>query len=307
MKTKPSAPFLIGAIAAVLLIIGSVVLVILGFGKLKTTERELRLKRKRLASFYRLEPYPSKGNVVREARSQLNLESWFSNLVSEASAKQLEPRERSPSRFMELLGQTRRKLLADADAEAVEVPQEFHFGFQRYFTEGSQLPSPDHVPRLTQQLVVIDHLCRAMYAEKVSRILTVTRQEFEGAGAGSRPRRLRQGAVDANVGIIGEEDLYAKLRFVVTFESDEHAVVGILNRLASHELFIVPTKLEFSKVGEDVRQHQKERESEDAGQAGKATVKLSRVERIVCGLPLEAPVSVKLSVDVYRFRKGPGA
>ena len=307
MKHKPSLMFMICAAVAAVLIIGSSVLVVLSFQKLETTDRKLKAREQELAGIYRLDPFPSKANVIREKRNDNELTRWYSNLVAQASEGQLDLREQRPSRFMELLGTAQRRLLTNAQ-DRVEIPDNFAFGFERYFSEGSRLPEPAHVPRLTQQLVIIDRLCRILFAEGVDGITAVTRDVFEG-GARTENRRRRTTAVSSDAGELKPGALYAKLSFTLQFDATELTTMGVLNRLSRDRLFIVPTSLLFSKTADDVRLYALpvSEPSAEAPDIVAPKEELSRQERMVCGLPLETPMHVTMKLDVYRFRRGPDA
>ena len=303
MKTKPSMFFVIGAVVAALLIAGSGVLVFTGFAGFGKTDRQYAAKRKALSAFYKLEPFPSNENVTRERENVEDLKAWYSNLMTRVSEGQLELEERSPSTFMALLGQKKRKLIAAAE-DKVELPFNFAFGFDRYFAAGAQLPSPTHVPRLTQQLVIIESLCEALYAEEVLRIRAVNRQPLESL---ADRRGARRGG-GAEPGEIPEDGLYARLNFGLEFEATENALIGVLNRLAAHELFVVVTRLDMAKTRPDVTHAEDMGRGERAATAGVAAEPvatddvLSRLQRIVCGRPVESPMSISLGLDVYRFR-----
>jgi hypothetical protein len=317
MKHKPSLLFMICAGVAALLIVGSSVLVFLSFQKLKKTSKQLKNAERALVGYYQDAPFASKANVIQEKRNDYQLTGWYSNLVAQASEGQLDLTEKRPSRFMDLLYRAQRRLLTN-HLDRVTVPAKFAFGFDRYFGEGSQLPSPEQVPRLTQQLVIINRLCRMLYAEGAESISSVGRDRFEGGSNSTADRRSRRraGAVDPDVGLIKPGMLFAKLTFTLEFVATERVVMGLLNRISRDELFIVPTRLSMRKTGNDVKLYELPTDDEgkpvaSLGEAGTAVVapekERSRLERIVCGLPIETPMQVQLTLSVYKFGKGPDA
>ncbi len=307
MKHKPSLLFVICSAVAVVLIVGAGVLVFLSFQKLKETDKELDGKKRELENVYRLDPFPSPANVRRELENRDALTDWRGKLVAEASAGQLELKEQSPSKFMTLLGSARRKLLEAAE-ERVDMPESFPFGFDRYFAEGSQLPEPAHVPRLMRQLVIISRLSTILIEEEIESLKAVNRDVFEGMTSGGG-RRTTVGGVNANVGLLGKDDLHARLSFTLEFKAKERAVLAILNRLAEDELFMVPTQLVLQKTEEDVQLYEL-RASESGAMAedevpADSDAPLSMQERMVSGLQLEPSMDVTLKLDVYRFNREP--
>jgi len=115
------------------------------------------------------------------------------------------------------------------------------------------------------------------------------------------------GAGVARAGEIGKGDLYAYLQFSLEFEAKEMALWRILNRLGSHRMFVAVTSLEL----------QKKRAAELDARTGSVGIappgpgetvdgkKIfpSRRERMLCGREQEEPVTVRMGVNVYRFRR----
>jgi hypothetical protein len=299
-----------------------------GMAELNRTQQELTAQRTELAGYYRKDPFPSPGNVTREAQNVELLNGWVQQLLETARKGQVESEERTPSSFVNLLGDRRNRLLAIADGTGMKLPsKDFAFGFERYFAAGSSLPAPEDVPRLTQQLRILDELCTVLFEEQVSELMAVEREEFEsGPSAGAARRgaaRLHAATPDsvAKAGVLGPDDLFAKLHFVLEFKAQEKALAAVLNRLAAHRLFVVVTALTIDKDMPDVRRARlpegeeaaevgergSERPADEGGAAdiaGSSTnVILPRSQRLISGLPVQAPMRVTMELDVYRFRK----
>ncbi|NIY14597.1 MAG: hypothetical protein GWM98_06750 [Nitrospinaceae bacterium] len=229
--------------------------------------------------------------------------------MQESGKGQLTLEMRRPSQFMRLLGDTRKRLIPMANAEGAEVVDEnFAFGFERYLEEGSELPSPVHVPRLAHQLLILDRVCSILFEEGVTKLTTTRREVFEGGPVVSR-RRSGAAPVQSDAGELKEGDLYARMRFSVDFEARESALVRAIDRLASNELFIVVNSLDCRKVGEDIAMEKipesgtlnlnPDEEGLEVDQLGRLFP--SRYERVISGAEAETPMAVTLSFDVYRF------
>jgi len=325
MKTGKNILFLAGSAVFAILLVVFGFLLFLVLRELHGTERELQERQAVLSEYYSRNPFPSPGNVAREAENVQLLESWLERLLSLARQGQIEPEEGStPSRFVNTLGEKRNRLLALAQNADVKLPsRDFAFGFDRYFVAGSTLPAPEDVPRLSQQLAIIDNLCGVLFEEKISEIVAIERQEFEGGGvapgAGRRGMAGRLGVFGGEdvtgAGLLSEGDLYTSLRFVLEFKTKEKALISVLNRLSRHSMFCVIKSLAIDKEVADVKEVKpkedvgRTKEGEEAPAEG-TTPEAAKVDeqtlprrsRIVSGLPVEKPMRVVMCLDVYRFR-----
>lgn len=310
MKAKPSIFFMVGALVAVLLIVGSVLLLVTSVRQTAKTQRQLNSKRSELDRIYKREPFPSKENVQRELANTTVLREWYGKLVNEAGKGQLEPEERSPSTFMSLLGQTQRTLIAESKGGG-RLPEDFAFGFDTYFGASSRLPDPKHVPRLTQQLKIVEGLCRMLFAENVTSIKAIRRDQFEAPTDGAAPEPAPKGKKDAapavDVNGIPEGALYGKLHFSIDFEVRESSLLAILNQLARHDLFMVVTRVEVTKQMDDVPKAVRPEPAAVAapavaGAPALAPEPLRRQERLICGVAVESPMLVTLDLDVFQFK-----
>lgn len=303
MKTKPSMLFVVGVVVALLLIAGSALLLVSSKRSVHRLEQDLAMRRQELSSAYQRDPFPAAENVQRENDNAASLNTWYAKLVGQAGKEQLDLEERSPSAFLSQLGTTQRELLATAN-DLSRVPRDFAFGFERYFGEGSKLPSPEHVPRLTQQLVIIDSLSRLMFGQNVAKIRSIQREVFEG-GVSDAARRGAKGLLEnPQAGLLAADALFSKFHFILEMEARESTVLGILNELAKRDLFIVVTRVDFKKQTADVKPVEPRAAREPQSDQPAIVAKpLERAERLVCGLALETPMIVTMEVDVYRFRK----
>ncbi len=296
MKSKPSIWFLVSALVSFLLIAGSAALLVLERRKAGDVDQRVARQRAELRMAYAREPFPSVENVAQERENTRRLREWHARLVAEAGKGQMAVEERSPSAFMALLGQVQPHLLAEGQRNPGRVPAGFGFGFDRYFVTGGKLPSPEHVPRLTQQLKIMESLTRILFEENVSRVITMHRELFEGGpSAGENEGVL----LNPQAGLTDAGGLYGRFHFALDFEAKESALIAVLNRLARHEMFTVVTRMEIVKLGEDVRPA--ERPAPTPATVDLLPEVLARQQRLVCGLALETPMRVKLNLDVYQF------
>ena len=168
------------------------------------------------------------------------------------------------------------------------------------------LPSPDHVPRLMEQLIIVQNLWQVLCQEGISAVSRIQRDEFEGGLVGRAGAALAARIKDA--GLIGEDELFARFHFVFEFSAREQALISVLNRLASHKLFIVVTNMDIIKSGPDIREPAPVVADEEAPQPaeGGEVAAPPVLQRTVCGRTVEEPMRVTLEIDVYRFREKEG-
>jgi hypothetical protein len=298
MKKKKLLLVVAGVVVAALILLAGFLL-FRGIAKLKATQDRLERAELDLRGDYAKEPFPSTQNVERVRANVGTLDAWQKKLSEKLSVGQVMPdTTRSPSAFISLLEQTRRELLG-IGGEAVD--ESFAFGFDRYFAEGSVRPVPAHVPRLTQQLLIISDVCKVLFDADVITLTGIQREQFEG---GTRV------VADPEAGLLQEGTLFTPLRFQFVFVTKEAALLNLLNRLARHTMFISVSEMNIDRTDPDVVIPAEEEEDgnefieeepvEDTGEAEKPVV-LSLEERTVSGPRKQQPVTVTLELDVYRF------
>jgi hypothetical protein len=336
MKLSQNIYVIVGGAVFVVALGASGFLLYRGFSQLAESETTLSQKRSELTQFFDKNPFPSPENVARERDNMQRLGDLFSGLTDELQKGQGKaPEKSSPSTFMSVLNGKRNGLVAAARARNVNLAQDMGFGFDKYLGSQSELPAPDHVPRLTQQLAIVETLGQILFKEGISELTTVKRDEFEGAvalaavpaapqGGSAPPKPRRQqpglpvapgqaGAIRAaKAGVMGAQDLYSSFRFTLEFKAKERALTALLNRIAAANTFMIVRRLQISKETPDVQdvtaQAAKAANDEDPGQNAAAKPAtpprtLTRQERMVSGLGMEAPMKVLLELDVYRFRE----
>jgi hypothetical protein len=129
-------------------------------------------------------------------------------------------------------------------------------------------------------------------------------------GRSRRTRRPVRAAPAPAAAQAGRDDaLYSKQRFVLEFQSGEAALCNILNRLASDPMFAVVTGLKLEKKADDVAVSSlavdggAQRAAAPDADAPAGTETPPRRDRVVSGPERDVPLSVRIELDVYRFRE----
>ena len=317
-----------------ILVLVSVFLLYRGFRAFNRAEKMLDQSKSELQSFYAQNPFPSESNVGRIQGNAKVLAEWLDRLMEALRKGSVEPENKTPSTFMNLLSEKRNALQKSARQSGTETPPDFAFGFERYST--GKLPAPSDVFRLTQQLTMIERICTVLFEEKTTHIVSISRDAFEegggdtsgdeasGRGARGRGGRGREEpaagggeGVARDAGILKEGALYSKLHFKIALAARERTILPILNRLAKSDMFTVVTAVSFAKEGEDVLTppapegasgEGRASEPSVAGDAKKETPVApaerypTRRERLVSGPDLEKPMRITLEIDVLNFR-----
>ena len=198
------------------------------------------------------------------------------------------------------------------------VASGFNFGFDKYLGESASLPMQEHVDHLTQQLTIIEMICKELYAAKILALEKVERETFEEQGAAQKTpeetgrnnkRRPRKESA-AKASVVSSQpkqagDLFSKQRFTFVFKARPDAFVDALNRLAAMDLFVVVAETEFRKTEDPLTKREaKKTDKEDKAPGAVAAADpatIPHAERIVTDPDLEPPVSVKLDIDVFSF------
>ncbi|MBM4147467.1 MAG: hypothetical protein FJ224_00270 [Lentisphaerae bacterium] len=321
MKTRKA--IVVGLVFAVVagMLIGAAVLLVRGTGELARAQTALDSKRREYDSYYGRKPFPSADNVSVEKRNLADEKGWLKNILAAAAEGTPEVQENTPSTFVRQLVEIKAQLKDAAARSRVALqpsPDAFSFSFQRYF-EGSVLPDKDHVAMMSQQLAIVEGLCRLLFRCGVLSIDAVARDEFESVratvqGPGEdRPgiRALagasqRDGALVNRMGPVSDHQLYARMYFGLRFKSTEDTLWRVLNELAAHEVFCVVNSVSVEKDGQDIRSPRGlaglAATDADVPAATVALREMSRQERQVTGKEIETPVVVTLHISAYLFK-----
>lgn len=317
MQSRRKVLIIVVASLLALLLVGAATLMVRGFLQLHEVDASLQTASETLTSLYAQNPFPSGGNLKLERENLKSISDELIELQLAMGAGQIEPVAQSPAKCITQFWETRNSLLSRA-GNAVKIDKNFDFGFGRHMK--GDLPSIQDVPRITQQLKIVEALCGILYTAKISALNGISRQEFETDSAAavvagkpaSAPAPVKAGAdivvknvVDATAGSIQAGQLYGRWHFVLQFVARESALMKVLNGLSSSPVFIVVTRMEVK--GDEKVFDRKEAEAVAAkaieksdGPGAKETI-TPRDARVVCGR--DALMNVKLELDVYQFAK----
>jgi hypothetical protein len=315
MQSRRKAWIVILAVFLALLLAGAATLVVRGFLQLQEVDRKLQGASETLTSLFAQNPFPSSGNLRVERENIGIISRELMKLQQAMAAGQIEPAAQSPAKCITQFWETRNAQLARA-GNTTRVDKGFDFGFGRHMK--GDLPSIQDVPRITQQLKIVEALCDILFAAKISALTGFSREEFESEVAsatapgkpGAAPLKagnevVVKNTVNAMAGLVPPGQLYGSWHFALQFTARESALVKVLNGLSRSPVFAVVTRMEVK--GDEKVFDRKEAEAiaarsaenPEGGNAREASK--SRDARVVCGR--DALLNVRLELDVYQFAK----
>ena len=294
-----------------------------------------------LGRYYNAPVFPSLENVKTVNKNARQMDSWFNDLIKRLAAGNVVSNDRSPSHFIAAGNQVRRQLIKKARKAGTELPDaktNFAFGFERYTGADKALPKSDDIPRLIEQLVIINRITSILFENGIKSITSVKREVFEktanesledadmvshSSRRGSRSRRRGRSNSSrmkssshkvTDVGIIKPGEIYAKMHFVFEFRAKEKSFINIMNAFSTSDMFIVVTSVSISKrtpklVPPEPTVDVKESDVVDAFDSGvgKNDDKVAKPklgpDYPVCGIKMEIPMDIHLELDVYKFRE----
>ena len=299
MLGKKKIIFISAILSAVLILLSAAFLLVGGIRKLSGAKEDLVKLINAWKVYYKKNPFPSRENIAIEKENEDLLQNKYEELITKLKKGEIPlTKDKRPSLFMTTLGNGRNKMVKLAGENGVTIPEEFSFGFERYFKDGVP-PAPADVPRLTQQLAIIESICSILFEEKIKEINNVWREVFENSTANSREELVQSEQGDADKPKEHKEEIVTKQHFIFEFSAKENSLVRILNRLADHEMISVVASVTLSSIKENLMD------------APMLSASLKEVDpdpwrdRIVCGIETEKPMIVEMGIDVYAF-KGKG-
>lgn len=323
MQSRRNILIMVLSAIIVLMFLAAGALVYREYTAFRQVETGLQGKFNELKGLYQRNPFPSDANLAVERKNLEVLGEELADLLSVMGRGQIDSFNQSPPKFMEQFWEARRDLKAKAKEMGVGLAggDDFDFGFGRHMP--GNLPAPQDVPRLTQQLKITQALCGVLYNARISELQGLGREEFEVdavGGAVARPVAPRsRGRVEAvsmsmnvinpSAGKIPEDQLFGNWHFVLQFTAREAALVGVLNGLARSPVFAVVTRMEitgenrlFQRAAEEGRVTRKSGGEAVAKSAeGGAVATVPRDQRVACGR--EVPLKVRMELDIFQFVK----
>ncbi len=314
----------------------AVVLLLLGGWRLSRSlarAREARAVRdrefNRLKELYASKPFPSAANVRQIQHDTEALAHIRGTMTEAVSAGNIPLQELSPSLFIQALQRSLRdRLLGQApivDGARV-VPDNFAFGFDRYLGAGAPMPAVGDVPRLAQQLKMVERLVDEIYAARIGALRALRRAEFETVVAAAEPdmpaaarRREGRAAAAAALGMV-ETPLYHAQRFSLELSGHQTAICDLLNRLAAMDLFVIVTEVNLRKRAEDIKTPPPP-ETVAPAAAPKGVPLLAAAltaapgkpqpppplsalpvsQRLMCGPDVDPPLDARIELEIYTF------
>ncbi len=253
-------------------VVASGVLAFLAQGKFSASakaDKRVKSDLKKLEEVYKSELFPSAENVETLKAQAESLSKMRAAITNDLAKYNTPAPQRTPSVFLQVLPALTRSLVEQAPVVdgKKSVASGFAFGFDRYLGPTAAMPEAGDVPRLLQQLYIVDELVKTLYASQVSQISSVSREIFEsGAPAGSDQEeggggkgRRRGGRANVSHGHSTDaaqktfNGLFSYQHFKVDFTAHQAAAIDFLNRVASLEkFFCVVTDVSFRKTAPDV-------------------------------------------------------
>ncbi|MFU8780444.1 MAG: hypothetical protein ACNA71_05400 [Kiritimatiellia bacterium] len=272
MKKKELVTYILLGIGGLLVVL-SAALLVLSIRQYREREQQFRGLRTQLMRLYASDVFPSAKNMEIERENRRQLEEWYQDLMLQLGRGNVLRDDRSPSQFIGRLDRTRNDLRQQAERNRVRLPDGsavFAFGFERYAGTG-QLPSPDDVPRLTEQLIIITRLTRLMIDSDISAVRSIQRDIFEERAAGAtaqdpvpgvrgaaQPSPARRGASpDSRRAVAArgpapdsrqqQARMFTTERIVLEFNAREESLARLLNALASNPMYTVVRAVRLQK------------------------------------------------------------
>jgi hypothetical protein len=304
-----------------------------------STSRDAAMKRDlaygELKSLYETKVFPKDDNINRIKTDQKELEAWEANVSNFLAKASIKADDLTPVRFKQALQKTVHQLASkkSKSLNKTYVAEDFKFGFDRYLGDSDSLPQLADVPKLAQQLHLIQAVVGELYDAKITKLTLVEREVFEadaterkgrsGAGGGTKPARPTAAAsrptqkpVAATGPVVSDgvnpvlSPLLTRQKLTFGFQAKPSALMGVLNRLAAMDSFAVVTSVEFTKDVDSVmlvedRKRALLKASEDGkkvGDGGATAVTDITRDRLVTDPEREPPLDVIMSVDVYLFK-----
>ncbi|MCL2104133.1 MAG: Amuc_1100 family pilus-like protein [Kiritimatiellaeota bacterium] len=302
-----------GALLAIVCV-GIGVLFVMVLMKSQAVKGERDTAFQNLQKFYKTKIFPNDVNVKQMNADQGTLKAWLESATNQLAKSAIPMTKTSPAQFAQRLNEAIRKMVGQSNPSGrpPRVAAEFRFGFDRY--KGGDLPENEDVPRLNQQLDIIQLLVNELNAANIVKLEGIDREVFEGgdsAESGGEPGRIRNKEKAQGSGVQAEaeamdpalEKLFDCQRFTLVFQTQPDTFADVLNRLSAMEMLVTVSGMEFKKMGDSVARERVAKRDTAAARPGEKPLEPAAPERLIVTNPeLEPPISVRLRVDVYSFR-----
>lgn len=298
MIGKKKILFISALSVAVLIVLAVAFLLIREIRNLSGAKEGLKKLISTWETYYKKNPFPSKENIAIERGNEDLLKNKYEELITKLKKGEMPlTKDKRPTLFMTALGNGRIKMVKLASENGVTLPAEFSFGFEHFLKDGIP-PAPADVPRLTQQLAIIESFCNILFEEKIKEIKNVRREVFEDVARISREQTVQPEKVEDETPKEPKKVILSRQHFSYEFSAKESSLLRILNRFANHEMISVVTSVTISSTKEDLM------DAPILSASSKGTDASSDPwrDRIVCGIETEKPMDVEIGIDVYTFK-----
>ncbi len=206
----------------------------------------------RLQQLYRRDPFPAQANVRTEAENLKDVIDRYNELNELLRTGQVNLQPMEAADFMQFLEKSMRKLRDRLQNDRIKFPAKYAFGFDKY--AGGRLPASGDIPRLVQQLKIIEALCDILQEAAIVELVAIERDNFEQAARGADASGGRRGAPgtpgapspESAASSPGGDKLVSSQHFKISVKARENAVIEMLNLLASWPMFMVVTRVEIT-------------------------------------------------------------
>jgi len=248
-------PLLIGGAVALLLALALGYWLFSAKGRYRSEAAALDQSQNKLNRLSSRKVFPSDANVQTMERQLEIYEEYLDGLFHAMSEGQRPPEVVNRDRFRQMLEQTLRRLVQAARAQAITLPPDFAFGFQRY--AAGTLPEESHLERLVSQLRSVSILCAILYEAGVRELVSVERTVFEEevqaapveeeySRRRSRSRAEPEPETVKTTDLVRDPDgLFTRERYVLSYRAQDEANWKVLDRLSKGAPFVVVSKVEI--------------------------------------------------------------
>lgn len=328
MQSRRKVLMIVVAVLLIAFFVAACVLLVLRVGDFRQADGRLAGSKARLDYLYGWNPFPSEYNLRVERKNLIEREGQLAGLVRALREGQVESAEQNPAKFSSQFWAAHKRLLDIARKEGIVITGggDFSFGFERYM-KGELPAAARDVPRLTQQLRIMQTLCGVLFDAKIASLQGIGREEFEGDAAASpkaeEPKTRERGrrrlvsqvsmnAPNANAGLVPADQLYGAWHFVFAFTAREKALFDVLNGLACCPVFVEVTDLNLSSPEKGLslapegavgKAESPERSRRNAPKEKDPESNEEPAGAIICGHDL--PLTIRMEVDVYQFANYP--
>lgn len=252
----------------------------------------------RLQQLYRRDPFPAAPNVHKEAENLKDVIDQYNELNEFLRTGQVNLQPMEAADFMQFLEKSLRKLRDRLQNARIKFPEKYAFGFDKY--DAGQLPASGDIPRLVQQLKIIEALCDILQEADIAELVAIERDHFEQAARGADASGGRRGAPspEAAASSPGGDKLVSSQHFKISVKARENTVIEMLNLLASRPMFMVVTRVEMTNPRQQYSAGGPVSAPAVAARAPGTPEPAARERQVILG---REKLDVKLGLDVCQF------